>query len=121
VSFGASSFGSRSDYEDRGDPIHVHGAPRADGNFMALLDYGFSGELEAKRVEDEGVRRVAPAGVHWLKLRDRDHECRPIRLDLPGGDDVGFVLVMPDEIVDSEVRRCRTLLVKQQRLVFEAR
>lgn len=121
ISFGAGSFGARSDYDDRGEPIHIHGAPRADGNFLAMLDYGMDGELEGKRVNDEGIRIAAPPGAHWLKLRDHDHECRPVRVDLPAGEDTAFVLVVPNEIVSSEVKRCRTLLVKQHRLVFKAR
>jgi tetratricopeptide (TPR) repeat protein len=121
TSYGASSFGARSDYEDRGEPIHIHGEPRGDGNFMAMLDYGIEGDLDKKHVGHDGVRLSAPAGPHWLKLHDHDHECRPVRVELPPGDDTAFVLVMPNEIVNAEVKRCRTLLVKQQRLVFKAR
>jgi len=121
VSFGVRAFGSSSDYDDRAEPIHVQAEPRADGNLLVLLDYGIKGELEGKHIDDEGRRYQAPAGVHWLKLRDHDRECRPLRVDIPAGDATAVVFVMPADVSEHEEKRCRTLVVKQQKLVFKTR
>lgn len=120
ISFGTDAFGSHGDYDDRHEKISLQGDTHGDGNLLVQLDYGIEGDVEGKLLK-ERVRYKAPAGAHWLKLRDHGHECRPVKLDIPNGEDTLVVLVVPNENVDSDVQRCRTLAIKQQKLVFKSR
>ena len=119
ISYGATAFGAIGEYGDAEPRVVVSGQNRADGNLLAQLDYDYTAELDGKHVLGEGVRMTVKAGTHWLKLRDRKHECAPIKLDLPSGDDVQFVYVAPTEWFDhQELPRCRAYGPKQQRLRF---
>jgi tetratricopeptide (TPR) repeat protein len=122
ISYGATAFGETGEYGDTEHSVIVNGQNRADGNLLALLDYDYAAELEGKPVSHEGVRMTAKPGAHWLKVRDRKHECAPVKLDLPGGEDVQFVYVAPTEWFDhQELERCRAYGPKQQRLRFKTK
>jgi tetratricopeptide (TPR) repeat protein len=122
ISFGASPFGALGDYEHDEHTVVVNGQNRADGNMLALLDFDYTAELDGKPVSHEGVRLTAKPGPHWLKVRDRMHECPPVKLDLPGGEDVQFVYIAPTEWFEHhELERCRAYGPKQLRLRFKSR
>jgi tetratricopeptide (TPR) repeat protein len=122
ISFGATSVGSIGEYDIDEHEVVVNGQNRADGNMLALLDFDYTAELDAKPVSHEGVRMTAKPGAHWLKVRDRNHECPPVKLDLPGDEDVQFVYIAPTEWLEhDELERCRAYGPKQQRLRFKSK
>ena len=121
ISFGASPFGTIGEYDRDERQVIVNGQNRADGNMLALLDFDYTAELDGKPVSHEGVRMTATPGAHWLKVRDRKHECPAVKLDLPAGEDVQFVFVAPTEWLDHhDVERCRAYGPKQLRLRFKS-
>jgi hypothetical protein len=90
--------------------------PRVDGRLVVnASERTLSVLADPKSRSITGQRLELPAGRRKLLVRDRSFECRPIPVELPAGGDVQYVFVSTTEY---EFERCRSLDVKQQRLVF---
>ncbi|HVK85416.1 MAG TPA: tetratricopeptide repeat protein [Kofleriaceae bacterium] len=64
-----------------------------------------------------GKRITLPPGKRKLLVRDRNYECAPILVDVPGGSDLGYLNVTTKE--SDDLRRCRALDIKRLRLKFD--
>jgi hypothetical protein len=95
----------------------VSAKPRVDGRLVVnASDRALTVRSDPKaRGSIAGSRLELAPGKHKLHVRDRSFECPPIAVALPPGGDVQYVFVSTNEF---EFERCRSLDVKQQRLVF---
>ncbi|MDX2093953.1 MAG: tetratricopeptide repeat protein [Kofleriaceae bacterium] len=102
----------------------VTAPPRTDGTIVISGDSQLSIWLVpparngGRRPDDQiGKRVTLPPGKRKLFLRDRNFECAPVAVDIPGGSDLAYLNVTTKEVDD--LQRCRTIDIKRLRLKFE--
>ena len=97
--------------------------PRVDGTIVISGDQALSVWLTApkpreRRPDDQiGHRVTLPTGKRRVLVRDRDYECPPVTVDIPGGNDLAYVNLTSSE--PDELHRCRTITIKRLRLKFD--
>jgi tetratricopeptide (TPR) repeat protein len=96
----------------------LRAAPRIDGNIVVSAHDRTIDVLAEKRGRDMVYQRVElPAGKHRLIVKDRSYYCAPLPVETTGGNAVAYVFISTSEF--DELKRCRTLDIKQHRLQFE--
>lgn len=98
--------------------------PRTDGTIVISGDSRLRIWLvppargNGRRPDDQmGKRLSLPVGKRKLLLRDRNFECAPIAVDIPGGSDLAYLRVSTKEPEDFQ--RCRTIDIQRLRLKFD--
>jgi hypothetical protein len=98
--------------------------PRTDGNIVISGDSQLQIWLvpparpNGRRPDNQsGKRLTLPVGKRKLLLRDRNFECAPVAIEIPGGSDIAYLHVTTNE--SDDLQRCRTIDIKRLRLKFD--
>jgi hypothetical protein len=102
---------------------YVTAPPRIDGTIVVSGDNRFNVWTTPPSKQDRspdsviGKRITLQPGKRRLLLRDRNFECPPILVDVPGGSDLAYVHVTTKE--SDDLQRCRAIDIKRLRLAFD--